>query len=164
MNRDVLVALVLMAFSGLYWLGADGIRESSIDTGVGAQALPKALAYALAGLSVLLMGQAIAHRFAPMEAEATEKISPQTPKQVLRAAGMLSIGAAYLVIVSYTGYFLGLVFLILATAVYMGKAMSARLLSVAAGGAAFYWLLFVKILKIPMPEGIWRSIWQLVGS
>ncbi|HLT01226.1 MAG TPA: hypothetical protein VK001_03565, partial [Geminicoccaceae bacterium] len=57
MTRDTGVALVLLALAGLYWLGADQIRVSRLEGIVGAQAVPKSLALALAILSALLIVQ-----------------------------------------------------------------------------------------------------------
>ena len=155
MHRDIVLALTLLAFSGLYWLGANSIVESGIDSGVGAQALPKGLAYALAGLSLLLIAQAVISRVLTRTPPTVEpEYDAFLKSNHLRAFGVLAIGAVYLAVVSYTGYLVGLVILVGATAVYMGRKPSWRLAAVVVGGALFYWLLFVRVLRVPLPEGV----------
>jgi putative tricarboxylic transport membrane protein len=48
----------------------------------------------------------------------------------------------------------------LATALYMGRRLSARLVLISIGGALFYYLLFVRLLGIPLPAGIWPGLWR----
>jgi hypothetical protein len=154
-NRDIVLALILLLFAALYWAGADGIVESGIDSGVGAQALPKGLAYALAGLSVLLLVQAVARKsMAAGEQETDEEHTKFLQSNHARAFGVLVIGALYLAVVTYTGYLIGLFLLMGATALYMGRKPSLQLAGIMAAGALFYWLLFVKLLGVPLPGGI----------
>jgi hypothetical protein len=154
LHRDVILALVLLAFAGLYWVGANGIVELRMDSGVGAQTLPKGLAYALATLSLLLLAQSVlARRFASSaldDPEHAEFVKSNHP----RAFGILVIGGVYLIILSFVGYVVGLIMLMGATALYMGRTPSWRLATIVAGGAVFYWLLFVKLLRVPLPEGV----------
>lgn len=155
MNRDIVLALVLLLFSGLYWVGADGIVETRIDSGVGAQALPKGLAYALAGLAILLIVQAVARKsMAGGKPEMDEEHANFLKSNHTRAFGVLLIGALYLAVVTYTGYLVGLFLLMGATALYMGRKASLRLAAIMAAGALFYWLLFVKLLGVPLPGGV----------
>src|SRR5690606_22347219 len=144
LRRDIILALTLLAFSGLYWLGADGIVESEIDTGVGAQALPKALAYALAALSLLLVAQTvIGHFFVRSVPKGETEHDQFLRSNHLRAFGVVAIGGLYLAIVSYTGYLVGLIILMGITAVYMRCKPSWGLGAIVTAGAIFYWLLFV---------------------
>jgi len=75
-----------------------------------------------------------------------------------RVAGMLAIGIIYLTVVPWLGYLLSLAGLIMATAVYQGSAVNRRVVVVAVCGAAFFWLLFVLLLRIPQPAGWWTSL------
>lgn len=159
MQRDIILGLCLLAFSGLYWLGASDIVESGMDSGVGAQALPKGLAYALAALSVLLIAQAMARKaLAGGEPELDEEQAHFLKSNHVRAFGVLVIGAVYLAIISYTGYLVGLFLLMAATAVYMGRKPSLLLAAIMATGAALYWLLFVEVLHVPLPAGIFAGL------
>ena len=159
-TRDSAIASGLIAIAGLYWLGADQIKVSRLEGIVGAQAVPKGLAVCLAVLSALLLAQD-AWRGRPAAgpvAVATDEGSGSYAH--LRAAGMLLIGVGYLVLVGTIGYVPAIALLVVATALYLGQGLSARLLLVAAGLALFYYLIFVRLLGIPLPPGIWPGVWR----
>jgi hypothetical protein len=71
---------------------------------------------------------------------------------------MLLIGIAYLAVVGTIGYLPAVLLLILATARYVGRPWSLELLAVAAGGAVLYYLMFVRLLGIPLPPGLWPAL------
>jgi hypothetical protein len=161
-TRDTGVGYGLLALAGLYWLSADQIKVSRLEGIVGAQAVPKGLAVSLAVLSVLLIAQGrLRTRPAPApagEAEAGES------RANLRAAGMLLIGMGYLVVVGTVGYMPAVVGLVLATALYLGQGPSARLMLLAVGLAVLYYLIFVRLLGIPLPPGIWPDVWRALAG
>jgi putative tricarboxylic transport membrane protein len=158
-TRDTGIASGLLALAGLYWVGADRIRVSRLEGVVGAQAVPKGLAISLAILSVLLIAQDLWRgRRAAATADGVDADSGSHAH--LRAAGMLLIGAGYLVVVGTIGYLPAIALLVLATARYMGQPWSAPLVAVAVGGALLYDLIFVWLLGIPLPPGIWPGLWR----
>jgi putative tricarboxylic transport membrane protein len=159
MTRDSAVAVGLIGIAGLYWLGADQIRVSRLEGIVGAQAVPKNLAVCLAILSALLIAQHLwrARRAGAVVVEADEVSGSYAH---LRALGMLLIGVGYLALVGTIGYVPAVALLVVATALYLGQGLSARLLVVAAGLALFYYLMFVRFLGIPLPPGIWPGLWR----
>jgi len=164
MTRDAWVGVAILGIAALYWLGADAIRISPLDGPVGAQGLPKSLAYALAILAVLL----ILRSLAVGRGKAAKREEPQEPTDTaglrprLRALGMLALGVAYLLIVPYLGYVLSIMGLLLAVSLYVdagldGDARLGRKALLFAGvGGVFFYLLFVQLLNIPLPPG---SIW-----
>ena len=154
LHRDVILSLALLAFAGLYWVGANDIVELRMDSGVGAQTLPKGLAYALAFLSLLLLAQSVLGRRFARPAMDDPEHAEFVKSNHLRAFGIVVIGGVYLIILSFVGYIVGLIMLMGATAVYMGRKPSWRLAAIVAGGAVLYWLLFVKLLRVPLPEGV----------
>jgi putative tricarboxylic transport membrane protein len=159
-TRDTGVGLGLLLLAGLYWLGADRIRVSRLEGIVGAQAVPKALAVSLAILAALLIAQDLwrARRAAAAVGGRNGEAGGAQAHQ--RAAGMLLIGTGYLVVVSTIGYVPAVALLVLATARFMGRAWSAELILLAVGGALLYDLLFVRLLGIPLPPGIWPGVWR----
>jgi len=160
-TKDRIVALGLILVAGLYWLGADQIRVSRLEGIVGAQAVPKGLAVSLAVLSVLLIGQGLLRRRAagpPGDAD----VGCAHPH--LRAAGMLLIGIGYLALVGTVGYGPTIALLVLATALYLGESPSARLVLLAAGLAVLYYLIFVRLLDIPLPAGVWPEVWRALAG
>ncbi|HEY6510161.1 MAG TPA: tripartite tricarboxylate transporter TctB family protein, partial [Vicinamibacterales bacterium] len=69
----------------------------------------------------------------------------------------LAIGIAYGVVVPWLGYPASIALLLAATAGYMTGAINRRVVAVAVAGGAVFWLLFVWLLGIPQPEGIWTA-------
>jgi len=157
-TRDTGVGLGLLALAGLYWLGADQIKVSRLEGIVGAQAVPKGLAVSLAILSVLLVAQSL------WRARRVELAAPAGGAggidAHLRAIGILLIGVAYLLMVGTIGYLPAIALLLLATARYLGRPWSAELFLVAIAGAVFYYAIFVRLLGIPLPPGIWPGVWR----
>ena len=165
MTRDTGVALGLIVLAGLYWLGADQIRVSRLEGIVGAQAVPKGLAVSLAILSVLLIAQDLLRtRRVAAGAAGGEEGEVSGTHAHLRAAGMLLIGIGYLAVVGTIGYLPAVVLLVLATALYLGQSLSARLALLAVGLAVLYYLIFVRLLGIPLPPGIWPGVWAALAG
>ena len=159
MTRDTGVGLALLLLAGAYWLGADQIRVSRLEGIVGAQGVPKGLAVSLAILSALLIAQDL---WRSRRATAGAGTAPEVhgAEAHLRAAGMLLIGVGYLMVVNTIGYVPAVALLVLATARFMGRPWSAELILLAVGGALLYYLLFVGLLGIPLPTGIWPGLWR----
>jgi putative tricarboxylic transport membrane protein len=163
-TRDTGVALGLLVLAGLYWLGADQIRVSTLEGNVGAQAVPKGLAVGLAILSVLLIAQDLWRARRPAGAAGAAEGEASGAHAHLRALGMLLIGGGYLAVVNTIGYVAAIVGLVLATALYLGQRLSVRLVVVAVGLALFYHLMFVRLLGIPLPPGLWPGLWRAVAG
>jgi hypothetical protein len=166
MTRDAWIGVVFLAFSVIFWIAADGIRVSPLDDPVTAAGLPKTLAYVLGGLAVLLIARSlymkslVAPRRTPPAEEVAEADSREVWKRHLRAAGMLGLGLAYLLVIPYLGYVLSVIGLMLAVSLYIGARLGAKTLAVAGLGGVFFYLLFVQFLKIPLPSGIWPGLLQ----
>jgi len=162
-TRDTGVALGLLVLAGLYWLGADQIRVSLLEGIVGAQVVPKGLALSLAILSLLLLAQDLWRARRTAGAAGGEAGEASRSHAHLRAAGMLLIGVGYLVVVDTIGYLPAIALLVLATARYMGRPWSAQLIALAVGGAALYYLIFARLLGIPLPDGLWPELWRALA-
>jgi hypothetical protein len=159
--RDAIVGIVLLAIAGIYWLGADAIPRSPLGGGVGAEGLPKALAYALAALSAILIVRSVWAKAAggeqPLPGEA------QGWRGHLRALGILVLGIAYIALLPYLGYALSIILLVGIAAWYNGKPLSWELVATAVvTGIAFY-LLFVLFLDIRLPAGFLPDFAELAG-
>lgn len=157
MPRDFWIGLVGLGFAGLYWSEAGKIRISPLDGPVGASGLPKALAYTLGILALVLLARSLVARLRQAPAEAEEAAAPaalgERLRPHLRAIGMLALGVGYLLVVPWIGYALALMALILAVALYVGAPLGPRTLAVAVGGGILFHLLFVELLDIPLPKG-----------
>ena len=167
-RKDLIGAGICLALAGAYWIGATQIHKSSlIGKGVGADALPRGLAIALAVLSVILVLQAMDQRrkgALPEDAPATREQLAEARHKHLRAAGMFLIGLGFLLAVGYVGYIPAIFAMICITAVYNGRPMSWRIAGIAAVLTVVLYILFDIVLHIPMPEGIWPEIWRAIAG
>jgi putative tricarboxylic transport membrane protein len=163
-TRDTGIALGLIALAGLYWLGADQIRVSRLEGIVGAQAVPKGLAVSLAVLAAILVAQDLLRWRRAAGVPSGEEAEVSGSRAHLRAGGMLLIGMGYLAVVGTIGYLPAVVGLVLATALYLGQSLSARLVLIAVSLALLYYLIFVRLLGIPLPPGIWPGVWQVLAA
>lgn len=148
MNRDLVFGAVCLALAAGYYLMAAAIPESALSDAVGPQGLPKTYAVVLGALSLVLIFRSWNTRFSVS--------AHRVP--IMRVAGMIVIGAVYLAVVPWTGYILALAGLIAATTYYQGGGLNGRVALVALSGAVFFWILFVAVLGIPHPPGIWPSL------
>jgi putative tricarboxylic transport membrane protein len=167
--RDVWIGLVTLVFSVLYWRAADGIPISPLDGVVNAGALPKALAYAMVFFSLLLILRALltermylraARRAAGPPADRPEEEGAKSfsGPQHLKAFGVLVIGVAYLLVLPWLGYFVSATLLITVMSIYIGAKAGAYTLGVAVVVSVVFYLLFVQLLDIPLPPGIWPKL------
>jgi putative tricarboxylic transport membrane protein len=168
LRKDLIGGGIALALAVAYWIEATHIRKSSlIGKGVGADALPRGLAVALAVLAVLLIAQNLIQRRKgplPKDAPASREQLAEAKHKHLRAAGMFLIGLAFLFVVGFVGYIPAVFAMICVTAVYNGRPMSWRIAAVAAVLTAVLYTLFDLILHIPMPTGIWPEIWRAIAG
>jgi hypothetical protein len=152
--RDAVVGAVILAIAGVYWLAARTIRHSSLDDSIGAAGLPNTFAALLAVLALLLILRSLflrplAHR------DSQNATDVEAPRAHLRALGMLFLGVAYLVVVPNLGYAVSVALLVAAVALYNHQRPSLRLALVTILISVGFYLLFVRLLNIPLPPGIW---------
>jgi hypothetical protein len=165
-----------LAFGGLglllatgYYAMALSVPQSRLADAVGPDGLPKAYAVVLALLSAALIvssGRAAASPDRGRTAAATPDDRSELPHAAAgrgrvrfdRAGGMLLAGAGYVAVASWLGYAASIGALILAATWCQGGAIGRRAFVIAVGGAVFFWLLFVVLLRIPYPAGIWAEI------
>lgn len=164
--KDAWIGAVMLAVAILYWREADKIRISPLDGPVGASGLPKALAWALGALALIMIVRSLASVFlagsAPGgEAEAEKKTGMRVH---LRAVGMLLLGVGYLLIVPVLGYTISIGLLLGAVAFYIGAKPGLRSLLVAAIGAVAFYFLFVRFLGIPLPSGMLYGMLTAAGG
>jgi hypothetical protein len=152
MSRDFVFGCATLAFSLGYYLMAAALPQSLLDDVIGPQGLPKSYAYLLAVLSVIQIARSRPRRSA---VAASDSARGDRLRAWWRPVGILLIGVAYLTMVPWLGYTLSLACLIFATIRYQGGAGAWRAGGVATTGAIFFWLLFVRLLGIPQPAGLW---------
>jgi len=151
MVRDLTCAIVLLAIAGAYYVLASGIGRSALADEVGPAGLPIAYATLLAALGLALAVKTlVAAKLTRADVSRAGKSQPAFV--LLRAAGALGIGALYVALVSWLGYWLSLLLLLPAMAAYQGTPFSRKMLLISVLGATAFWCIFVWLLGIPMPQ------------
>lgn len=160
----LIVSLALFALAVGYWFAADTIPASRLAGQVGADGLPKLLGVALGSLSLLLALQTIIE----MRRGENKRVVRSTPNEEvessmrwsehLNAFGLLGIGVGYLLILPYLGYMVSATLLLATVATYSGLKPSLSTVLFAIGGGISFYVIFVKVLQIPLPAGFWQGL------
>jgi putative tricarboxylic transport membrane protein len=66
------------------------------------------------------------------------------------------MGVAYIVLAPWIGYPIAIAALIAATTYYQGGAFSRQVALVSVCGGVLFWVLFVVLMGIQQPAGVWR--------
>jgi hypothetical protein len=169
-SRDLVFGSATLAVAVVYYGFASAIPHSDLADPIGPQGLPNTYAVLLAVLSLILITRSLrpgvrrsptGDRPNPEPAEsgvASAESSTTRPARIARVLGMLLIGVAYIVVLPWLGYLVSVAALITATIYFQGGSFSARTLLVALSGAALFWLLFIWLLRIQYPAGLWPSV------
>jgi len=161
--RDLIFGIATLVVAVLYYGFAATIPPSELADPVGPQGLPKTYAVLLAALSLLLIARSVRRPVSNPEPSNPEPPNPESripnPGSPLpRVTGMLLIGIAYILVLPWLGYFLSIAALITVTIYFQGGSINLRSILVALSGAALFWLLFIWLLRIQYPAGIWPSV------
>jgi putative tricarboxylic transport membrane protein len=160
-NRDLLFGIATLVVAAVYYRLAVSIPQSDLADPVGPQGLPRVYALLLAALSLILIARSLRSvRSNPARPTNPESRTPNpaSRRAVARVIGMLLIGIAYIVILPWLGYLLSVAALISATIYFQGGSINGRSILVALSGAAVFWLLFIWLLRIQYPAGLWPSV------
>jgi len=160
-NRDLVFGTAGAVIAGVYYWLATGIPQSALADIVGPRGLPMAYAVVLLALSLILIARSLRR---------STDLRPRTPDpgsrtpdpgfRLLRVTGMLAIGAVYILVVPWLGYTVTLAGLLLAVMWYLGGVVTRTIGVVAASGAIVFWLIFVRLLGIPHPGGVWAGVFR----
>ncbi len=154
MNRDFLTGLIGLALAIGYYVVASNIAVGQLADEVGPDGLPRIYAWMLGGLSLILSVRALLQR----AAAATTAGDVSEVHAAWRALGILVIAGAYVAAVPVLGYPLTLAVVIGVAALYQGGRLSWPLALISVFGAAALWFVFVYLLHIAQPEGIWPDL------
>lgn len=150
LNADLVFGVVSLAIAAAYYAMARAIPSSLLDDLVGSRGLPMVYGVVLAGLALTLIARSLLARGSSSQAARGTATNAKT-------AGILALGVGYGALLPWLGYAGSIALLLGATAVHQGAGRSSRVVIVAVCGAAFLWGLFVWLLGIPQPAGIWSS-------
>jgi putative tricarboxylic transport membrane protein len=163
-NRDLLFGIATFVVAAVYYGLAVTIPQSDLADPVGPQGLPRVYALLLAMLSLILIGRSLrsgksATRKAERQnPEPSESRIPDPGFRLLRVIGMLLIGIVYIIVLPWLGYLVSVAALITATIYFQGGVINGRSILVAVSGAVCLWLLFIWLLGIQYPAGLWPSV------
>jgi putative tricarboxylic transport membrane protein len=164
MNRDLVFGSATLAVAAVYYSLTSTIPQSQLADPIGPQGLPTTYAIVLAVLSIVLIARSLrtANRepenHEPSNPEPTNHRIPAPGSRLPRVLGMLLIGVAYIIVVPYLGYLVSVAMLITATTYFQGGQVNGRTLVVALSGAALFWVLFIWLLRIQYPAGLWPTL------
>lgn len=146
LSRDTGLGLLALALAGGYYAGATQIQASLLADAVGADGVPKVLAVGmgLVGAALVLRGQ---WRPAPADDEAV------STSHHLRALALLGILVAYLLAIPWLGYPIAVAMLLAVVSWFAGTRPGLAWAATAIVGAGLFWLMFTRLLGIPMPTG-----------
>jgi len=157
-NRDLVFGSMTLALAAVYYALTVTIPQSQLADPIGPQGLPKTYAFVLAALSILVILRSI-KRPANLEPGTTNPESRiPNPGRIPRVIGMLLIGVAYILVLPWLGYLLSVAALIAATTYFQGGSLGGRSILVAISGAVCFWVLFIWLLRIQYPAGLWPSV------
>ena len=158
MNRDAVFGGLMLALAAAYYVAAAAIPETTLADAVGPQGLPTIYAVILAALSLILLVRSASPQPGARSPQPEARSPHPDAAPLRRAAGLLLIGILYIVVVPWLGYLLSMAALIAGTTYYQGGVVNRHVALVAVSGALFFWLLFVVLLRIQQPPGIWPSL------
>lgn len=151
MNPDLVLGVAALTVAATYYALTRGIPASLLDDVVGSRGLPAIYAATLAALALVQIARSL------VAARGTARSESPARAFNRKTLGTLALGAGYGVLLPWLGYALSIGVLLAATAAHQGAGLNRRVVLVAAGGAAFLWTLFVWLLGIPQPAGMWSS-------
>ena len=145
-NSDLWAGCIGLTLSAAFWFSIDEeIMRLSIM-------FPKAMIAIMALISILLLIKGL------LKAERQDLFNVGSNKRMIVTALLFFVWG---VAISYLGFFVSSVLAILAQAWYLAQARRkvtlptlALWLVVAAGEVAFFYLIFTRLLHVPLPEGI----------
>jgi putative tricarboxylic transport membrane protein len=158
-RTDFFFGLSAIALAGAYYYVATGIQESMLSDATGAGGVPRALAWAMGALGLLLCARSVSFAAGNTKAAAPsdEEHTPAGPWQRnphVQALVLLGLLVAYVVLAPYLGYIVATTVLIAAAAAYGGAAIDRNLLLISASGGIGLWVVFAKMLGISMQGSV----------
>ncbi|HET6468283.1 MAG TPA: tripartite tricarboxylate transporter TctB family protein [Geminicoccaceae bacterium] len=169
MWKDVALGGLILVVAVGYYAMANRMQVSSLADEVGPAGVPRVLGLLLMFLGAVLvlrggLGVVRTRRVGAGPAGAGDAATRPSGearnewRAAVRALGLLAMGAAYILLLPLLGYVVSLALLIAASALYLGAPVRLPVAAVAVGGAALFWVIFVMLLGVPLPTGIWARL------
>lgn len=155
LTRDLIGGIGTIIIGAVYYGYASNIRVSALDDGFGPAGIPKAYGIIMVALGIIIAGGALIKSWRA-RSKSENNLSEWTGqgRKLAWAAGLLSIGILYILILPYLGYAISIALLMCSTALYQGAPRNLRLIAISIAGAAALWSIFVLLLDVSMPTGL----------
>ena len=140
MRRDLVCAALGLSIAAAYWIAADALPASFLSDAVGAGGIPKALASLLAFFSILIGIRGLRR----------DSGVPETRNHA-RALVIALLGFAYLLLVPFIGFLVGIALLASGAALHYGAPRRPGVALFGVGTALVLWLVFGVLLGIALP-------------
>jgi putative tricarboxylic transport membrane protein len=151
-TRDFAGGLATIFLAIVYLVFSFRQRVSALADAIGPAGMPKVLGFLMLGLGIMLCAQSLYQSISRSEDPASQWQGEGF--RLLRALGLLIIAIAYLLLVNLLGYALSIAISLALVALYLGAVANWKLVITALLGAGFLWTIFVILLDVPMPAGI----------
>jgi hypothetical protein len=155
--RDAWLGLGVMVTAGAYLWLARSIEPSLLDDVVGPRGVPTLLGVAALACGAMLATRTLQRRRTVASATATGATDSRPRDRTLAPIVTLLVGVGYAVVLPLAGYGLSIFALLATMSAYHGGSVRREGLVVAVAGAAVFWGLFVWLLRIPQPGGLWTD-------
>lgn len=160
-TREAVGGLAAIILGAAYLHFAGQMRASSLADSFGPKGMPLVYGWLMLGLGVVLLAQSLVLGLRLSKADrhaAQSQAWDGQGRKILWAGGLFAMAVIYVLIVQALGYLPSIALLTLAVALYLGAPLSWRPVAIAIGGAIVLWLIFVKLLGVPMPRGILAAL------
>ncbi|MBU4530332.1 MAG: tripartite tricarboxylate transporter TctB family protein [Alphaproteobacteria bacterium] len=142
----------------VYLVFAYQLRTSALDDSVGPGGLPRTYGWLLLTLGLLIAAGALIKQIRSGTALDLKLEWKGQGRRIVWAGGLLAIGICYIAGVSTLGYPLAIALLLAAVALYQGARPGLHIAAIGIGGAAFLWAVFVLVLGVSMPMGLFAFL------
>ncbi|MDF1608701.1 tripartite tricarboxylate transporter TctB family protein [Hoeflea sp. YIM 152468] len=154
LSRDFVSGLAAISIGAIYLVFAYGLRTSALDDSVGPGGMPRAYGWMMLILGLMIAAGSIIKHIRSGAAPDLGIEWKGQGRRVVWAAGLLAIGALYIFGISTLGYPVAIALLLAAVSLYQGARPGVQIIAIGIGGAAFLWAVFVLVLGVSMPKGL----------
>mgnify|MGYP001817139609 CR=1 FL=1 len=153
-NRDVIVALLLLAGCGAFFHASFQIEETNYGT-IQSWVWPRIVLTALTGACLLLLGQALLRGAETVEKRRGGFLA--WAGRYRNAAYVYGLFFLFLVTLPYLGMLLGGVLFVFVTLTVLGRPQASLVplhLAIAIGSIGAMWAIFTFALRVILPQGV----------
>lgn len=148
-TSNLLISLVLIAFSGFYAVLIARLPDRNLPHTLGAAFMPWVLTGFLVLLSVLLLIKSLSTKSEP-----EDKNVPLSMKDLIGIIGFIALIVLYLTAMNYLGFIIASI-LFMATLIFMsGSRKSIEIILFSVSTTVVVYLLFQKFFNVQLPSGI----------